>query len=90
MNPSELQSESYNADQLMENVERVRRFDSGGITSGAEKQSDRDLLIAAYANFNSRSIDAILAVMHPGRMDWNADAFTAIKGYASTGPASGS
>ncbi len=53
----------------MENVERTSRFDSGGINAGMVRQNDRDLLIAAYANFNSRAIDAILAVMHPD-VDW--------------------
>jgi hypothetical protein len=33
------------------------------------RQSDRDLLIAAYANFNAREIDAVLALMHED-VDW--------------------
>lgn len=32
-------------------------------------QKDRELLIAAYANFNARAIDAVLESMHPD-VDW--------------------
>ena len=53
----------------MENVERTSRFDIGGINAGMVRQNDRDLLMVAYANFNARAIDAMLAVMHPD-VDW--------------------
>lgn len=69
MSQSELQGESYSADQLIENVERMNRFDSGGIGPGTVKQNDQHLLLAAYANFNARAVDAILAVMDPD-VDW--------------------
>jgi ketosteroid isomerase-like protein len=32
-------------------------------------QTDRELLISAYANFNAREIDAVLETMHPD-VDW--------------------
>lgn len=32
-------------------------------------QTDRELLISAYANFNARKIDAVLETMHPD-VDW--------------------
>ena len=33
------------------------------------RENDRELLIAAYANFNARAIDSVLALMHP-EVDW--------------------
>lgn len=53
----------------MENVEGIRPSDYGHIGSGTVSQSDRDLLIAAYARFNARAIDAVLALFHPD-VDW--------------------
>lgn len=32
-------------------------------------QTDRELLISAYANFNARALDAVLALMHSD-VDW--------------------
>jgi SnoaL-like domain len=32
-------------------------------------QTDRELLISAYANFNARAVDAVLALMH-NDVDW--------------------
>ena len=32
-------------------------------------RTDRELLLAAYTNFNSRAIDAVLETMHPD-VDW--------------------
>jgi len=53
----------------MDNFEPTSRSDSGSIGPGVVTQNDRDLLIAACADFNARAIDAILAVMHPD-VDW--------------------
>ena len=33
-------------------------------------RTDRELLIAAYTNFNARAIDAVLDTMHPD-VDWS-------------------
>ena len=45
-------------------------------------QSNRDLILAAYAAFNRRDIDAVLALMHPA-VEWpNAMEGTHVHGHA--------
>jgi hypothetical protein len=53
----------------MENVEGIRRSGYGHLSSGLVSQNDCDLLSAAYASFNARAIDGVLALMHPD-VDW--------------------
>jgi len=63
------ESELYSADRLMENVQGIRRSRYDRLASGAVSANDLDVLVAAYAGFNARAIDAVLALMHPD-VDW--------------------
>ena len=53
----------------MENAEGIRRSYHDHRGSGVVSQNECNLLIAAYANFNARAIDSLLALMHPD-VDW--------------------